>query len=77
MDFQVLPLLFVALSIWLFKCWIFDLKCRQRHLKSDEWQRKQYVIYQRDNWQCVCCGGHGDKLSVHYKKSRSWGMAQA
>jgi uncharacterized protein with PQ loop repeat len=62
MDFQVFILLFAALSIWLFKGWIFNIKririrdyYRNVYLKSDKWQRKRYVVLKRDNWQCVYC----------------------
>jgi len=43
MDYQILVLLFVALSVWLFKRWIFNIKRKRRqnyyrnvYLKSDE-----------------------------------------
>jgi len=72
MDFHVLVLLFVALSIWLFKRWIFNIKRKRRrdyyrnvYLKSDEWQRKRYVVLKRDNWQCVYCGARATQ--VHHK----------
>ena len=73
MDFQVLVLLFVALSIWLFKRWIFNIKRKQRrdyyrnvYLKSDDWKRKRYVVLKRDNWTCVFCGERATQ--VHHKR---------
>lgn len=39
---------------------------RDEYLKSDEWQRKRYVVLKRDNWQCVYCGAHATQ--VHHKR---------
>src|SRR5690625_4719504 len=73
MDFQILILLFVALAIWLFKRWIFNIKRKQRrdyyrnvYLKSDDWKRKRYVVLKRDNWTCVYCGERATQ--VHHKR---------
>jgi len=73
MDFQILILLFVALAIWLFKRWIFNIKRKQRrdyyrnvYLESDDWKRKRYVVLKRDNWTCVYCGERATQ--VHHKR---------
>ena len=28
----------------------------REYLKSEEWQRKRYVVLKRDNWTCQHCG---------------------
>jgi len=35
---------------------------RNYYLKSDEWQRKRYVVLKRDNWRCVYCGAHATQV---------------
>jgi hypothetical protein len=54
----------VLLLGYLIKEWIFQKNREKRteyyrnvYLKSDEWQRKRYVVLKRDNWCCVYCGG--------------------
>ena len=73
MNSKVLVLIVAVIIIWLFKRFLFDLKRRQRrdyyrneYLKSDEWQRKRYVVLKRDNWRCVYCGGPATQ--VHHKR---------
>lgn len=39
---------------------------RNVYLKSDDWQRKRYVVLKRDNWQCVYCGARATQ--VHHKR---------
>lgn len=63
MNVQFLALLFIAIFIWLFKRFLFEIKRKRRrdfynnvYLKSEEWQRKRYVVLKRDNWRCVYCG---------------------
>ena len=58
---------------YLIKEWIFQKNREKRteyyrnfYLKSDEWQRKRYVVLKRDNWCCVYCGGIATE--VHHKK---------
>ena len=70
---EILILLFVFLVIYLFKHWIFEIKRKRRrnyyrneYLKSDEWQRKRYVVFKRDNWRCVYCGAPATQ--IHHKK---------
>lgn len=36
------------------------------YLKSEEWQRKRYVVFKRDNWKCVFCGAAATE--VHHKR---------
>jgi 5-methylcytosine-specific restriction endonuclease McrA len=50
---------------------IRKLKRKQRreyygqYLKSEEWQRKRYVVLNRDNYKCVFCGAKATQ--VHHK----------
>lgn len=39
---------------------------RNVYLKSEEWQRKRFVVLRRDNWKCVHCGAPATQ--VHHKK---------
>jgi len=73
MNIQILAILVGAIFVWLFKHWLFDIKRKQRrdyyrniYLKSDEWQRKRYIVLKRDNWQCVYCGARATQ--VHHKR---------
>lgn len=75
--FNLMPyaFLFCALAVVreLVKRITWEKKRKQRkkyynedYLKSDEWQRKRYVVLKRDNWKCTFCG---DKATeVHHKK---------
>ena len=38
----------------------------REYLKSDEWQRKRYVVFKRDNWTCQECGAKATE--VHHLK---------
>ena len=38
---------------------------RNVYLKTEEWQRKRYVVLKRDNWCCVYCGASANQ--VHHK----------
>ncbi len=65
--------LFVLVVIYLFKRWIFEVKRKRRrdyyrneYLKSEEWQRKRYVVFKRDNWRCVYCGAPATQ--IYHKK---------
>lgn len=35
-------------------------------LKSPEWQKKRLLIFQRDNFTCVCCHAKDKTLHVHH-----------
>ncbi|WP_456461356.1 SH3 domain-containing protein [Reichenbachiella sp.] len=75
-DYSIPPSFFLLVGLigmWLFKRWIFNVKRKRRrdyyrnvYLKSDDWQRKRYVVLKRDNWQCVYCGTRATQ--VHHKK---------
>jgi len=39
---------------------------QNEYLKSDEWRRKRYVVFKRDNWRCVFCGNKATQ--VHHKR---------
>jgi len=73
MNFEFLVLIFAVIVIWLFKRLLFNLKRKQRrdyyrntYLKSDDWQRKRYVVLKRDDWRCVYCGARATQ--VHHKR---------
>ena len=73
MDFKVLLILFAVIGLWFLKRWIFNINRKQRrdyyrneYLKSDDWQRKRYVVLKRDNWKCVYCGAPATQ--VHHLK---------
>lgn len=70
---EVLFIIVVGIAIFVFKWWLFDIKRKKRrdyyrnvYLKSDEWQRKRYVVFKRDNWRCVYCGERATE--VHHKR---------
>lgn len=59
--------------VFILKQFIFEVKRKKRqdyyrnnYLKSDEWQRKRYVVLKRDNWLCVYCGALATQ--VHHKR---------
>ncbi len=73
MNSQYLVLIVAAIGIWLFRQLRFEIGRKERrayyrneYLKSDEWQRKRYVVLKRDNWSCVYCGGRATQ--VHHKR---------
>ncbi|MBI1316582.1 hypothetical protein GC167_06970 [bacterium] len=73
MDFQVVLFIIVALLSWLYQRWAFEVKRTKRrdyyrnvYLKSDDWQRKRYVVLQRDHWKCIYCGARATQ--VHHKR---------
>ena len=47
---------------------------RNEYLKSDDWQRKRYVVLKRDNWRCVYCGAPATQ--VHHKKYARWNIGR-
>ena len=68
----ILLVLIVVAYIIIDRWWFNQLRKKRReyyrneYLKSEEWQRKRYVVLKRDNWKCVYCG---DKATqVHHKK---------
>ena len=73
MNYQILLLLIVALAVLVFNRWMFEIKRKRRrdyyrdeYLMSDAWKRKRYVVFKRDNWRCVYCGGRATQ--VHHKR---------
>lgn len=70
---ELLILIIVIISFFLIKYLIFEIKRKRRrdyyrnvYLKSEEWNRKRYVVLKRDNWKCVYCGEKATQ--VHHKK---------
>jgi len=70
---MIFILLILAVVILAVKRKMFEVKRKKRrdyyrneYLKSDEWQRKRYVVLKRDNWRCVYCGGRATQ--VHHKR---------
>lgn len=66
-------LLIFAVAAFLFDRWKFETKSKRRrdyyrntYLKSDEWQRKRYVVLKRDGWRCLYCGAKATE--VHHKR---------
>ena len=47
---------------------------RNEYLKSEAWQRKRYVVFKRDNWQCVYCGARATQ--VHHKRYAKWNIGK-
>lgn len=72
-DYPILLIIILAISIFAFKRWVFNLKRKKRrdyyrneYLQSDDWRRKRYVVLKRDNWRCVYCGAPATQ--VHHKR---------
>jgi 5-methylcytosine-specific restriction endonuclease McrA len=47
---------------------------RDVYLKSEEWQRKRYVVLRRDNWRCVYCGAPATQ--VHHKRYAKYNIGK-
>jgi 5-methylcytosine-specific restriction endonuclease McrA len=68
----ILLLVFLAIIIFIFNRWMFDIQRKQRkdyyrkYLQSDDWKRKRYIVLKRDNWSCVYCGARATQ--VHHKR---------
>ena len=70
---QSLVILTILRVVWLIKHLAFQAKRKQRrdyyrdiYLKSDEWQKKRFVVLMRDNWRCVYCGRPATE--VHHRR---------
>ena len=81
MNFQILILLVVGISVAVFNRWLFEVKRKQRrdyyrndYLESDEWKQKRYVVLKRDNWRCVYCGGRATQ--VHHKRYAKYNIGK-
>lgn len=66
-------LIIIIIIFFAFKQFFIEFKKKRRrdyyrnvYLKSDEWQRKRYIVLKRDNWRCVYCGT--EATEVHHKK---------
>ena len=57
---------FIILSWWREKQRIARRDYYREYLKTDDWQRKRYVVLKRDNWICQKCGAKANQ--VHHKK---------
>lgn len=73
MNYPFLLIFILAVIIWAFERWMFEIKRGRRrdyyrnvYLKSDAWQRKRYVVLRRDNWSCVYCGARATQ--IHHKR---------
>ncbi|MFT3948922.1 MAG: hypothetical protein QM763_18300 [Agriterribacter sp.] len=78
---QVFLLVLFAIVAFVFRQFVFEHKRKQRrdyyrnvYLKSDEWQRKRYVVMKRDNWRCVYCGGRATQ--VHHKRYAKYNIGK-
>lgn len=72
-DYPILLIIILAVSIFAFQRWVFNLKRKKRrdyyrneYLQSEAWKRKRYVVLKRDNWRCVYCGARATQ--VHHKR---------
>lgn len=70
---ELILLFIIAIVALIFDRWKFERKrevrrnyYRNQYLKSDEWQRKRYVVLKRDGWRCVYCGARATQ--VHHKR---------
>lgn len=73
MKKEILLLLIPVAALWLLSKASFYLRRSKRrkyyrevYLKSDDWQRKRYVVLKRDNWTCTYCGSRATQ--VHHKR---------
>jgi 5-methylcytosine-specific restriction endonuclease McrA len=73
LNFELLFILIFIIAIFVVKRLWFEIKRERRqdyyrnvYLKSEEWQRKRYVVLKRDNWTCVYCGELATQ--VHHKR---------
>lgn len=69
----LIVIIIIGIIIFGFNQWLFEIKRKKRrdyyrnvYLKSDDWQRKRYVVLKRDNWRCVYCGARATQ--VHHKR---------
>jgi 5-methylcytosine-specific restriction endonuclease McrA len=57
---------FIILGWWREKQRIARRDYYREYLKTDDWQRKRYIVLKRDNWICQKCGAKANQ--VHHKK---------
>jgi 5-methylcytosine-specific restriction endonuclease McrA len=77
-SFLLLILAIVAIVV---KRWMFEQGRKRRrdyyrntYLKSEEWQRKRYVVLKRDGWKCVHCGARATQ--VHHKRYSKYNIGK-
>ena len=70
---EILFFLIFAIGVFALRQLRFEKRRKQRrdyyrdvYLKSEDWQRKRYVVFKRDNWCCVYCGAQATQ--VHHKR---------
>jgi 5-methylcytosine-specific restriction endonuclease McrA len=73
MESQIILILIAFAVTVVIRGIIFQIKRKRRinyyrnqYLKSDEWNRKRFVVLKRDNWRCVYCGARATQ--VHHLK---------
>jgi 5-methylcytosine-specific restriction endonuclease McrA len=73
MEGQILLIVIAFIVTVVIRRMIFQIKRKRRinyyrnqYLKSDEWNRKRFVVLKRDNWRCVYCGARATQ--VHHLK---------
>ncbi len=78
---EYLIIIVIGIAFFVFKSWLFDISRKKRrdyyrnvYLKSDEWQRKRYVVFKRDNWSCVFCGSRATQ--VHHKRYAKYNIGK-
>ncbi len=73
MEKNIILLISLVVVYYLIDRLWFELKRKNRrdyyrnvYLKSDDWRRKRFVVFKRDNWTCVYCGARATQ--VHHKR---------
>ena len=81
MENQILLIAILFGVLLVLSRWVSKKKRERRrsyylneYLKSDDWQRKRYVVLKRDNWRCVYCGAPATQ--VHHKKYARWNIGR-
>ena len=84
MDYQSLGtsilVIILVVGAFMLKRWAFNVKRKQRrdyyrsYLQSDNWKRKRYVVFKRDNWKCVYCGARATE--VHHLKYAKYNIGK-
>jgi 5-methylcytosine-specific restriction endonuclease McrA len=76
-----LLILTVVIFVFTLKKWLFNFRRKKRrdyyrnvYLKSDEWQRKRFVVLRRDNWCCKYCGARATQ--VHHLRYAKYNIGK-
>lgn len=71
----------IGIGLALLNRWLFERERKRRrdyyrntYLKSEEWQRKRYVVLKRDGWRCVYCGAKATE--VHHKRYAKYNIGK-